>query len=42
MNLDSPNRKRRVRSQKDMKEYSERLLGICHDIIHDVDEHLIA
>ena len=23
-----------------MKQYSERLLGICHDIIHDVDEHL--
>ena len=36
MNLDSPNRKRRVRSQKDMKEYSERLLRICYDIIHDV------
>lgn len=42
MNLDSPNRKRRVRSQKDMKEYSERLLGICYDIIHEVDEALVA
>jgi len=42
MNLDSSNRKRRVRSQKDMKDYSERLLGICCDIILNVDEHLVA
>ena len=42
MNLKSANRKRRVRGQKDMQEYSERLLKICYDIVHDVDVRLLA
>lgn len=40
MNLGSPNRKRRVRGQQNMKSYSERLLKICSDIIGDVDGRL--
>jgi hypothetical protein len=40
MNLESHNRKRRVRSQKTMKEYSERLLKLCSAIIKDTDARL--
>ncbi len=42
MNLKSTNRKRRVRGQQDMQDYSERLLKICYDIIHGVDTRLSA
>ena len=37
MNLDSPNRKRRLRSQADMQAYAELLLKLCHSIISATD-----
>ena len=40
MNLSSPNRKRRVRGQKDMQQYAERLLRISASIIQDVDARI--
>lgn len=37
MNFEHPIRKRRVRTQADMKGYAERLLDISHAIVKDVD-----
>lgn len=42
MNLDHPIRKRRVRTQSDMKRYAERLLAISFEIIKDVDARVEA
>lgn len=40
MNLDHPIRKRRVRTQADMKRYAERLLAISRAIVCDVDKRV--
>lgn len=40
MNLEHPIRKRRVRTQADMKRYAERLLAISRAIVHDVDKRI--
>jgi len=40
MNLDHPIRKRRVRTQADMKGYAERLLEISRAIVSDVDNRI--
>lgn len=42
MNLDHPIRKRRVRTQADMKGYAERLLAISRAIVSDVDGRIEA
>jgi hypothetical protein len=42
MNLDHPIRKRRVRTQADMKRYAERLLAISRGIVSDVDKRVEA
>lgn len=42
MNFDHPIRKRRVRTQADMKGYAERLLGVSYAIVKDVDARIEA
>ena len=42
MNLGSANRKRRVRSQADMKSFTERLLSISGSIVREVNGRVVA